>query len=147
MSSSEIQVEIRELKDLFLRRLLEDKAKAKVIDGLLDSLKRRDEIDRFKVFSDLFQESLVALDRLVAEEPSKELVASVKEELLEVFRRRGLTKVPTDGLFDPSIHEIVSTVAAGNSFNQNEIVDVQRDGFFLGDNLLRPARVIVAMDR
>lgn len=147
MSDKELSDEIAELKDLFIRRLFDDKSKGKLIEGILESQKKRDEFEKNLIFADLFREALVALDRLMAEEPTKELVESFNEELLEVFRRRGLAKVPTNGLFNPSVHEVCKTVPVCDSFVDNEIVDVQREGFMLGDRLLRPARVVIAKDK
>lgn len=147
MSDKELSDEIAELKDLFLRRLLDDKSKGKLIDGILESQKKRDEFEKNLIFADLFKEALVALDRLMTEEPTKELIYSFNDELLEIFRRRGLVKVSTDGNFDSAIHEIVKTVPVSESFADNEIVDVQREGFMLGGRLLRPARVVIAKNK
>lgn len=60
-----------------------------------------------------------------------------------VFKDIGLEKVPTQGSFDPLIHEAVShepseTVEEGN------IVRTMQSGWRLNGKLLRPARVSVA---
>lgn len=145
MTDRDLAAEVADLKDLFVRRLLEDKAKSRVIDELSASLKRRDDFEQGLVFRDLFKEALVALDRLATEEPTKDLIDSFTDELLEVFRRRGLERISTEGFFNPHLHEVVSTVIVGTAFEENEIVDVQREGYLLGDRVLRPARVIIAV--
>jgi molecular chaperone GrpE len=59
------------------------------------------------------------------------------------FREVGLERVPTDGAFDPNLHEAVGEtetegVPAGN------IASVVQGGWKIGTKLIRPARVIVA---
>ena len=144
---NETAQEIAELKELFVRRLNEDKAKAKLIDELTDSLRLRDSFSKGTIFADLMKELLVSLDRLQSEEPSSALVASIVDEVEEVLRRRGLRRVPIAGEFNPKFHEIINTVQPDAQFGEGEIVEVERDGYQLGETLLRPAEVVIAKTR
>lgn len=143
MTSHDIGEEVAYLRDLFQRKLLEDRAKNQLIESVQRSLAERDALDLGNAYRDVFAETLVALDRLQTETPSAELNASVVEELLEVFARRGLRAVETSGSLDLRLHEVVATVPSGDG-EAGVIVSVQREGYLLGDRLLRPARVVVA---
>lgn len=58
------------------------------------------------------------------------------------FQAIGLEKVPTNGAFDPTLHEAVGEEAWDTS--ENDIVRVVQDGWRLHGKLLRPAKVIIA---
>ncbi|MCI9889465.1 nucleotide exchange factor GrpE [Micrococcales bacterium 31B] len=134
------------LQDLFQRKLMEDRAKNQLIEAVQGSLAAREALDSGAAFRGLFLEALVALDRLETEAATPELARSVHEELLEVFTRRGLSPVAAAGRADPRLHEIVGTEASGPDLPAGHIVRVVRGGYTLGEHLLRPARVVVAVE-
>lgn len=147
-----LEVQIAELRELFRRRLLEDRAKNQLVQTVQSSLEARDALDRGEAFHGLFAEMLLALDRLAAHEPTAELNESVRAELLETMMRRGLRALPEVETLDTRIHEVVgvqqngadaadegSTEVAGRT-----ILRVEREGYLLGDRVLRPARVVVS---
>lgn len=73
-------------------------------------------------------------------------VASTHRLLLGALREAGAEPIETIGRpFDPRVHEAVSTVAAGDA-PSGTIVGEARRGWRLGDELLRPAHVVVASD-
>jgi molecular chaperone GrpE len=73
----------------------------------------------------------------------EEGVRLVHRQLADTLRREGLEEVPTDGMFDPHVHEaLLAQPAEGRA--SGEIVDVVQKGYRLGDRVLRPARVVVA---
>ena len=45
------------------------------------------------------------------------------------------------------VHEAMSAVPARDQADHGKIVDVLREGYAIGDEVLRPAGVIVAMKR
>ena len=51
--------------------------------------------------------------------------------------------IPTDGKFDPNLHQAIAEVP-GNGKPAGSIVDVVQTGYMIGDRLLRPAMVTVA---
>ncbi len=106
----------------------------------------RDAVATGAAFRDLFAEALVAVDRLRSEQPDRDLNESVIDELLEVFARRGLQQVPNSGKLDPRLHEVIETVDPSDEHPAGHIVYVEREGFALGERLLRPARVVVAAE-
>lgn len=59
------------------------------------------------------------------------------------FREVGLERVPTDGAFDPNLHEAVGETEA-EGVPAGNVASVVQGGWKLGEKLLRPARVMVA---
>ena len=47
--------------------------------------------------------------------------------------------------FDPALHEAVGTAAASDEYPEGTVVEEVRRGYRWGDDLLRSARVVVAM--
>jgi molecular chaperone GrpE len=66
---------------------------------------------------------------------------------VQMLRKEGVERVQAKGQpFDPNWHEAVTTVGRnGSSVEPNTIVQVLEPGYRLGDRLLRPARVVVAV--
>ena len=73
----------------------------------------------------------------------EEGVRLVHRQLADTLRKEGLEEVPTDGMFDPHVHEaLLAQPVEGRE--PGEIIDVVQKGYRLGDRVLRPARVVVA---
>lgn len=142
---SGLREEVGQLRDLFQRRLIEDKGKNALIESVQEQSRAVADALRYRQFETLFKEALLAVDRLQTEPPSPELIESVAGELLEVFFRRDLVEVDDSGEFDARVHQIVDTVRASEQFPANSIVAVARKGYLLSDRLLRPAQVTVAV--
>ncbi len=134
-------------------------------DEYLDRLQRlKAEFDNYRKRAARDQENLVARahERLVKEllpvvddlqraleaaaehEEAKleEGVRLVHRELSEVLRREGLVEIPTDGAFDPHVHEAL--LAQPSDEDEGTVIEVVQKGYQLGDRVLRPARVVVA---
>lgn len=67
----------------------------------------------------------------------------VRRQLNEFLSSQGVEEVPTDGLFDPNLHDAVSQEDC-NAGEEGRILRVTRRGFKLRDRLLRPASVVVS---
>ena len=66
-------------------------------------------------------------------------------ELMRVLEAEGITRLDTVGhLFDPHIHEAISTMPNNEEYEPNTIIDEVEAGYMLNDKLLRPAKVVVA---
>lgn len=74
-------------------------------------------------------------------------VELTRRGLLQFLRREGVEPMEAEGQpFDPSRHEAVGQVASdGLDVEPGTIVRDVEKGYTVGDRLLRPARVIVAM--
>lgn len=137
--------EVVALKDLFLRRLMDDKVKTAAMAQLKEQnellQKRLDE----KTLSGFVKEILLICDRIESQESVDEMTASVEEEILELLARREIYQMEQTVLFDPRYHNAVGTVPAGDEYPDKSIVRVVRNGYLLRDQVFRPADVIVAV--
>lgn len=137
--------EVVALKDLFLRRLMDDKVKIAAMAQLKEQnellQKRLDE----KNLSAFVKEIMLICDRIESQESIDSLTASVEEEILELLARREIYQMEQTVLFDPRYHNAVGTVPAGDEYPDKSIVKVVRNGYLLRDQVFRPADVIVAV--
>ena len=67
----------------------------------------------------------------------------VRKQLNEFLAAQGVEEVPTDGLFDPNLHDAVAQEDCSKG-EEGRILKVTRRGFKLRDRLLRPASVVVS---
>ena len=64
--------------------------------------------------------------------------------LRETLVKNGIEAVdPTGEKFDPQVHEALSTLAA-EGVESGTVVETMQKGYRLGEQLIRPARVVVA---
>jgi molecular chaperone GrpE len=134
-------------------------------DGLVDTLQRvQAEFENYRKRAARDQASLVtraherlvkellpvlddlerALEAAEAHEEAKleEGVALVTRSFADVLRREGLEEVPTDGRFDPHVHEAL--LSQPSEAEEGTVIEVIQKGYRLGDRVLRPARVVVS---
>ncbi|HSM23882.1 MAG TPA: nucleotide exchange factor GrpE [Anaerolineaceae bacterium] len=67
----------------------------------------------------------------------------IYQKLISILEGEGVEVIPVDGEFDPNIHEALSQIDHPE-FESGKIVDVMRQGYKIGDRIIRPALVIVA---
>jgi molecular chaperone GrpE len=72
----------------------------------------------------------------------EEGVRLVHRQLAGALRKEGLEEIPTDGEFDPHLHEAL--LAQPADAKEGTVIQVLQKGYRLGDRVLRPARVVVA---
>lgn len=86
-----------------------------------------------------------ALDAAEQHEEAKVLegVRMTKDALAAVLASEGVEEIPTDGAFDPHVHEALMTQPAEGA-EPGHVVQVVTRGYRIGDAVLRPARVVVA---
>jgi molecular chaperone GrpE len=100
--------------------------------------------------SQLARELLTVADNLEraleAAEDGSELATGVRlvyEELVATLKRAGVESYEPDGeRFDPELHEAMLTEPVEQR-RDGEVVQVMEKGYRLGDQVLRPARVVV----
>lgn len=66
----------------------------------------------------------------------------VRKQLNDFLSNQGVEEIPTQGKFDPNLHDAVSQEPS--QLEEGHIIRTARRGFKLRDRLLRPASVIVA---
>ena len=70
-------------------------------------------------------------------------VTLVQKALRQALAREGLAEIPTEGAFDPHVHEALLTQPSDRA-EPGSVLEVVQRGYRLGDKVVRPARVIVA---
>lgn len=70
-------------------------------------------------------------------------VTLTREGLLAALASQGIAQVPTEGLFDPAVHEVIGE-SERPDLPRGTILSVNRAGFRLKDQLVRAAQVVVA---
>jgi molecular chaperone GrpE len=85
-----------------------------------------------------------ALEAAEAHEMAKleEGVALVARSFADILRKEGLEEVPTDGKFDPHVHEAL--LSQPSEAEEGSVIEVLQKGYRLGDRVIRPARVVIA---
>ena len=73
----------------------------------------------------------------------EEGVRLVHRSLGSLLERNGVSEIPTDGKFDPHVHEALLAQPAEDA-ESGHVLQVLQKGYRLGDKVVRPARVIVA---
>ena len=139
--------EVAALKDLFLRRLMDDKIKASAIIQLKENNEALQKQLDEKAISSLVKEILLVCDRIAAQESVDDYTASIKEELLEILARREFYRMTVEEQFDPSCHNAVGTEDETPEFPERSVIRVIRDGYFFRDKVFRPADVIVSVKK
>ena len=87
-----------------------------------------------------------ALEAAAQDDPLLEGVRLVRSELLDGLVRVGIESFsPLGESFDPALHEAMATVEQPeDGADSGTVVEVYQPGYRLGENILRPARVVVA---
>jgi molecular chaperone GrpE len=69
----------------------------------------------------------------------------VQQKMLDALRRAGIEQFSPKGEpFDPHQHEAVAQQPAADGAQQGTVLEVVQNGYRLGEDVLRPARVVVA---
>ncbi len=141
-----LQQEITKFKELYLRKLAD-----------FDNYRKRQEREmvefRRHANSELMHDCLPVLDNLERalavsagnQSGVREGVELVLRQFKETLGRYGLREVdPIDQPFDPAVHEAIQKNEAAG-VEQPTVVQVLQKGYQLGERLVRPALVIVAL--
>ena len=135
---------VEDIESLITRRLLEDKAKNSLIEELKQYLIYRQDLDKGEKFAPFMKQILQVIDRIESSEEKSDLLTSVAEELLQILSLNGLQVIDNSGMIDPSMHEVVNTVAVTDEQSENNIVEVLQKGYLLNNRVLRPSKVTIA---
>ena len=142
----ELQQELDRAKELYLRKLAD-----------FDNYRKRQEREmaeyRRLANANLVRDLLQVVDNLeraVASPSAADASLRVGVELVlrqfkEALARHGVAEVNPEGKpFDPSLHEAIQRVDSPEVI-ANTVVQVLQRGYVLGERLLRPALVVVAV--
>lgn len=132
------------LKDTLMRTMAE-----------FDNFKKRSQKERETVFSDAVSVTVAGmlpvldnLERAVAQDCDngveyKKGVEMTLAQFADCFEKLGVAAIPTDGGFDPNLHNAVMHVDDADK-GEGEIVEVFQKGYMLGDKVIRHSMVKVA---
>lgn len=140
------QDEVAAYKDKYLReraemenfrkrqaRMAEERVERNKRDLLEKVLEVMDNLDRALHYQD-------TMDR----EGLQQGLRMVQWQLNELLKTEGLSPVPSVGeRFDPHIHEAIESVES-DEHPEGTVVEEVRKGYRIGNDMLRPARVIVS---
>lgn len=135
---------VEDIESLITRRLLEDKAKNSLIEELKQYLIYRQDLDKGEKFAPFMKQILQVIDRIELSEEKSDFLTSIAEELLQILSLNGLQVIDNSGTIDPSMHEVVNTVAVTDEQSENNIVEVLQKGYLLNNRVLRPSKVTIA---
>jgi molecular chaperone GrpE len=93
---------------------------------------------------DNLERALAAAEQVGNKEALVQGVQMVRNQLLDVLRRHGVTRIEAQGQhFDPNLHQAVMQKPAADVPPQT-VVQVLEQGYMIHDRVLRPARVVVS---
>lgn len=141
----QLREDVLNLRDLFVRRLFEDKVKAAALESISDTSKKLQVLLEDKQLNSMFRELILVCDRIEAQESVNSFTQSIHEELLEILARRDVIQIGYEENFNPQIHNAVRTEATSNPEQINQIGGILRNGYMKGNLLFRPADVVVMM--
>lgn len=146
-TADEVREEIDQLRDRLLR-----------LQAEFDNFRKREARERAAAWArakaDLTQKLLGAIDdleRFASLDPSRtsaetlvEGAGMVERKILETLEREGLSPVGEVGEpFDPNLHEALAVQPVPHPEQDGTVAEVVSRGYQFGNQLLRPARVLV----
>jgi molecular chaperone GrpE (heat shock protein) len=144
-ASQELNRRLDELTDLFRRRLLDDRDKARAIAALQSELAHSRDGVRRQVLEPIMRQLILVRDRIdnhtaVTEEPS-DFLRSLGDEISEVLAQYGVARVDRFDRFDPALAESVGTRPTEDRDLDGTVATVERPAYIWSSVLLRPAAV------
>jgi len=70
-------------------------------------------------------------------------IGLIYQKLISILEGEGVELIPVVGEFDPNIHEAISQIEHPE-MESGKIVEVMRQGYKIGERVIRPALVIIA---
>lgn len=125
--------DISYLRDLFVRRLNDDKQKNAVIQKLAEGA-------TYAFIEPFLYDIILLLDRL--EKSNDDFVASVNEELYGILNRRGVEKIKVTREFNPALYKAVK-VSEDPAADMLYVTGIIRNGYTFSGKVVRPAEVAV----
>ncbi|MDL2274012.1 nucleotide exchange factor GrpE [Oscillospiraceae bacterium OttesenSCG-928-G22] len=132
-----------ELNDRYLRLLAEfenfRRRTAKERETVLE-IARADTVDKFLPVYDNLER---AISQETSDEAYKKGVELIMKQFTESLSKLGVSEIPTDGAFDPELHNAVMHIE-DDALPEKAISEVFQKGFRLGERVIRHAVVKVA---
>ena len=85
-----------------------------------------------------------ALDNLADDDAAKEGMQLILKNMLNALQQKGLRPMEAKGAkFDENFHEAITQIPAPSPESKGMVIDVVKKGYFLNDEVLRFAQVVV----
>jgi molecular chaperone GrpE len=138
-----LQQELAELRDLFQRRLLNDKLQKQMYDELCRQLDQAGDDRARQILTPVLRQVILVLDRIESA-PRCDDVDSISNELEELLVRQGVSRMTCVGTpFTPSLHQAVRTADVESPEHDGIVLRELRGGYQHDDKVLRAAEVEV----
>ena len=129
----EVRAELNALRDLFSRRLMNDKQKNELIQTVTNGA-------NFACIEPFLYDLILLMDRIEGEK--EELLQSVREEIMEILERRGVEKIKVTSEFNPRLYKAVR-VTESEEVTSMRVTHIVRSGYTYAGRVVRPAEVVV----
>jgi len=144
---SEMEIELQEQKDKFLRLYAEfDNFKKRSVKEKMEFLKSASS-DTMRILLpvlDDFDRAKTAAEDGDNDEKFPEGVNLVYAKLYSLLEGKGLKPMASDGeTFDPEVHEAVTNAPAPSDDLKGKVLHTVEKGYYLNDRILRHAKVVV----
>lgn len=146
-AGSRTEAELADLKDKYLRLAAE-----------FENYKRRTTKERIDLFKTANQELMVALLPVLDDferarnatrdtadaDAVRESIDIIQTKLNKTLQQKGLTPMEAKGgAFDADLHEAITQIPAPSGDLKGKIVDEVEKGYYLGDKVIRHAKVVL----
>jgi molecular chaperone GrpE len=145
--TSRADAELADLKDKYLRQAAE-----------FENYKRRTTKERMDLYKTANQELMVALLPVLDDferaraatrdtqdaDAVRESIEIIYNKLNKTLQQKGLTVMESQGgAFDPELHEAITQIPAPSEDLKGKIVDTVEQGYYLGEKVIRHAKVVL----
>ncbi|MGW6929490.1 nucleotide exchange factor GrpE [Lentzea sp. NPDC054927] len=143
MDAGTVEQELAELRDLFQRRLLNDRLQKQMYDELCRQLDQAGDDRARQILEPVLRQVILVLDRIETA-PQCGDVDSISNELEELLARQGINRMNCVGTpFEPSLHQAVRVAEVNSAEHDGVVLREVRGGYLHGDKVLRAAEVEV----
>ena len=142
---AQLEAEAEELKERSLRTLADYENFRRRLAKERSEMRRQAEMEPLREMLPVIDNLQRALGSAGSYEDLKQGVELIQRQMLDVVSRFGVEPIATEGeRFDPAVHEAV-TREEDESVTVPTVTDEMQRGYLIGDRLLRPALVRVAV--
>ena len=138
-----LAAQVAELKDKYMRKVAEfENFRKRTMRERLELTKTaaRDTMSAILPILDDFDRA----EKNAGEEGLGEGTTIVVNKLHKVLEQKGLKSMESNGeVFDPELHEAITEIPAPTEELKGKIVDTIEKGYYLGDKIIRYAKVVV----
>lgn len=143
MDAGTVEEELAGLRDLFQRRLLNDRLQKQMYEELCRQLDQAGDERVRQILTPVLRQVILVLDRIESA-PQCGDIDSISNELEELLVRQGVSRMNCVGTpFTPNLHQAVRVTEVEAAEHDGIVLRELRGGYQHGDKVLRAAEVEV----